>query len=251
MLLTQEDPFYLGKNIDYLLRNMPAHSRVVGCVLFDASPFGKRESFLGKAKKTYDIFGVVFFARYAARFVWSKIVRKWQVSSVLARHGVPLIQIQGSINSEQALARIASYHPDVLVSIAGNQLFKRPLIELASKACINLHTALLPKYRGLMPTFWVLKNGEKETGVSVFLVDEGIDSGPILVQRRVEIGDKSQEQLIEFTKKLGMDAIIEATELINRGEYELIENNADEMTYYSFPTKEDVRAFRASGKRFF
>jgi len=67
----------------------------------------------------------------------------------------------------------------------------------------------------------------------------------------VEIGDKSQEQLIEFTKKLGMDAIIEATELINRGEYELIENNADEMTYYSFPTKEDVRAFRASGKRFF
>jgi len=108
VLLTQEDPFYLGKNIDYLLRNMPAHSRVVVLRTFRCFSFWERESFLGKAKKTYDIFGVVFFARYAARFVWSKIVRKWQVSSVLARHGVPLIQIQGSINSEQALARIAS-----------------------------------------------------------------------------------------------------------------------------------------------
>ena len=45
-----------------------------------------------------------------------------------------------------------------LISILGNQIFKKPLIELAPKGCINLHTALLPKYRGLMPTFWVLKN---------------------------------------------------------------------------------------------
>ena len=251
VLLTQEDPFYLGKNINYLLQNMPAHSRVVGCVLFDVSPFGKKESFLDKARKTYDVFGAVFFARYAAKFVWSKIVRKWQVRNVLARHGVPLVEVQGSINSDESLARIASYKPDVLVSIAGNQIFRRPLVDLASKACINLHTALLPKYRGLMPTFWVLKNGEKETGVSVFLVDEGIDSGPILVQKRVEIDGRSQEQLIKFTKKLGMDAIIEAIELIRRGNYELIENNANEMTYYSFPTTEDVRAFRAAGKRFF
>ena len=251
LIITQDDPFYLGRNIDYLLANMPRHSNVVGCLVFDVSPFGKKESFFDKARKTYDVFGAAFFARYAARFVWSKIMRKWQVRNVLARHGVPLVEVQGSINSDESLAQIASYKPDVLVSIAGNQIFRRPLIDLASKACINLHTALLPKYRGLMPTFWVLRNGEKETGVSVFLVDEGIDSGPILVQKRVEIGKRSQEQLIEFTKKLGMDAILEAIELIDRGNYELIENRADDMTYYSFPEKEDVVAFRAAGKRFF
>ena len=66
----------------------------------------------------------------------------------------------------------------------GNQIFKKQIIELAPKGCINLHTALLPKYRGLMPTFWVLKNNEKYTGVSVFFVDKGIDSGPIIVQRK-------------------------------------------------------------------
>ena len=75
----------------------------------------------------------------------------------------------------------------MLVSILGNQIFKRKLIDLAPKGCINLHTALLPKYRGLMPTFWALKNNEKNTGVSVFFVDEGIDSGPIIIQKKVVI----------------------------------------------------------------
>lgn len=251
VFLTQNDPFYLGKNIDYLLNQMPSHFKVVGGVVFDASPFGKRESFFDKARKTLDIFGPVFFARYAIQFVMSNIRRKWRVSQVFMRHGVPLVEIQGSINSSESLAKIASYKPDIIISIAGNQIFKRPLIDLATKACINLHTALLPKYRGLMPSFWVLKNDEKETGVSVFLVDEGIDSGAILVQKRVEIGDRSQEELIRFTKKLGMDAILESIDLIQCGDYKLIDNNADEMTYFSFPTKEDVKVFRAKGKRFF
>lgn len=251
VLLTQEDPFYLGENIDYLLKCLPSHSAVVGGVVFDVSPFGKRESIIDKAKKTMNIFGFVFFVRYSLRFALSKIINKWQVRRVLSNHGVPVIEIQGSINSEESLAKIASYKPDVILSIAGNQIFKKPLIDLASKACINLHTALLPKYRGLMPSFWVLKNEEKETGVSVFIVDEGIDSGPILVQKRVEIGARSQEKLIIDTKRLGMDAIIEAINLIYWGGYKLIDNNADEKTYYSFPTKKDVEVFRAKGKRFF
>lgn len=251
VLLTQNDPFYLGRNIDYLLDSMPSHCHVVGCVVFEVSPFGKRESLLDKARKTFEIFGVAFFVRYAAQFAISKIFKKWQVKSVLAKHGVTLIEIKGGINTDESLAKIASYKPDLIVSIAGNQIFKRPLMELAPKGCINLHTALLPKYRGLMPSFWVLKNNEKETGVSVFLVDEGIDSGPILVQKRVEIGSRSQEELILYTKKLGMDAIVEAIDLIHDGDFKLIDNNADEKTYFSFPTKEDVKVFRARGKRFF
>lgn len=251
VLLTQDDPFYLGENIEFLLDNLPTHSRVVACVVFDVSPFGKRESFFNKANKTLTIFGIAFFARYALRFVLSALNKKWQVKTVLRRHRIPLIDIHGGINSEESLAMIRSHEPDILVSIAGNQIFRKPLITLAPKGCLNLHTALLPKYRGLMPSFWVMKNEELETGVSVFFVDEGIDSGPILVQKRVAIGDRSQEELIKHTKQLGMDAIIEAIDLIYRDDYKLIDNNADDMTYFSFPTKEDVKIFRARGKRFF
>jgi methionyl-tRNA formyltransferase len=111
------------------------------------------------------------------------------------------------------------------------KFFKKKLIELAPKGCLNLHTALLPEYRWLMPTFWVLRYGEKETGVSVFFVDEGIDSGPIVVQKRIVINGDSQEKLIRRTKKIGMEAIVEAIDLIETNRVSLIANDASRMSY--------------------
>ena len=96
-----------------------------------------------------------------------------------------------------------------------------------------------------------MKNGEQETGVSVFFVDEGIDSGPILVQKRIPIGDLSLDQLIVKTKMIGMEAVAEALNKITEGSLQTIENNDEEMTYYTFPTAHDVREFRKRGKRFF
>jgi methionyl-tRNA formyltransferase len=124
-------------------------------------------------------------------------------------------------------------------------------LDLAPKGCINLHTALLPKYRGLMPTFWVLKNNEKHTGVSVFFVDEGIDSGPIIVQKKLEIGNKTQAELIRQTKKIGMELVAEAVSLIEEDKVQLIPNPESKKTYYSFPTKKDVLAFKQAKKRFY
>ena len=142
-------------------------------------------------------------------------------------------------------------NPDILISIAGNEIFKKPLIDLAPEGCLNLHTALLPKYRGLMPSFWVLKNREKYTGVSVFYVDEGIDSGPIITQKKFLIEDLNQEILIKKTKELGMKAIIEALQDIKNKNVKLIENNCEDMTYFSFPSRKDVIDFYKNGARFF
>ncbi len=251
VILTQDDPFYLARNIDYLLKKLPPYAEVVATVVFEVSPFGKRESFTEKIKKTYDIFGLPFFLRYGFKFVTSKLDKRNNVRKVLADRGIPLIHIEGTINKDENLEKIRAYKPDLLVSIAGNQIFKQKLLDVATHGCINLHTALLPKYRGLMPSFWVLKNGETHTGVSVFFVDEGIDSGPILVQNKIAIGNMSQAELIDVTKKMGMDAILESIEKIHSGKYELIENDAAQMTYFSFPTGDDVKAFRAAGKRFY
>ncbi len=251
VLITQDDPFYLPRNLDYLFGNLPQGTEVVGCVVSKVSPFGKRESFLAKAKRTYDVFGLHFFIRYGLDFVVSRLPHRRGVKDVLAKHGVPELHIEGSLNTEESLDKFRSRSPDLLVSIAGNEIFRKPLIELAPLGCLNLHTALLPKYRGLMPTFWVLKNGEAETGVSVFYVDEGIDSGPILVQERVDIGSKTQRQLIEETKALGMRAIIRAIEKIRDGDTETMPNDDDESSYFRFPTRRDVREFRRAGARFF
>jgi methionyl-tRNA formyltransferase len=61
VIITQDEPFYLAKNLSYLITILPEHSEIVGCVVADVSPFGKKESFLKKAKKTFDVFGLFFF----------------------------------------------------------------------------------------------------------------------------------------------------------------------------------------------
>ncbi|MDA3820124.1 MAG: formyltransferase family protein [Candidatus Delongbacteria bacterium] len=251
-ILTQSDPFYLAENINYLLSNLPSHSQVVSTVVFDVSPFGKKESFIQKANRTATIFGLGFFINYGFKFVFSKLNKNKSVKYVLKKNNIPIIELLTGINHPESLAQIKAFEPDVLISIAGNQIFKQPLIDLAPKGCLNLHTALLPRYRGLMPSFWVIKNNEKETGVSVFFVDKGIDSGPILVQRRMPIDeDMSQAELIKKSKKMGMNAIIEAIELIQKDNYEIIPNDDEDKSYYSFPTKADVKAFKKAGKKFY
>lgn len=251
VIITQDEPFYLAENLEYLIQNLPAHSKIVGCVVNDVSPFGKKETFLQKAKKTYDVFGLRFFVHYALKFIGSKFDKSKQVDTVLGHYNIDKIVLDKPINQPDSVAAIKRYEPDLLISILGNQIFKEPIINLAPKGCLNLHTALLPKYRGLMPTFWVMKNDEKYTGVSVFFVDEGIDSGPIIVQEKVKIGEKTQEELIRYTKKLGMEAIIKAVDLIEKDEVVLIENDDSEKSYYSFPDRKDVIEFLEKEKRFF
>ncbi len=251
VILTQDDPFFLGKNIDYLVNHLPPHSEIVATVLFEVSPFGKRESFKDKMLKTLKIFGWPFFIYYGIQFLKARLSPSTSVSQVLKKHTIPVIELEKPVNHQDSLNIIQSLKPDLLVSIGGNQIFKRPLLNSATHGCINLHTALLPKYRGLMPSFWVLRFNEKYTGVSVFFVDEGIDSGEIIVQKKVEIGNRSQQQLIKDTKQIGMDCILEAIEKIHTGNYVLIPNPEEEKTYFRFPTREDVIAFKAAGKRFF
>ena len=251
VIITQNEPFYLAENLDGLFSNLPSYVEIAGCIVSSVSPFGTKESFLQKAMKTRRIFGTRFFLHYATRFVRAKLNPAKSVLKVLERHGFERIELEGSINSRVSLKRIGDLHPDLLISIAGNEIFRKPLLELAPKGCLNLHTSLLPKYRGLMPSFWVLRNQEKETGVSVFFVDEGIDSGAIIVQKRIEVMDLTQEELIRISKRIGMDAIKEAIELIHSDSVKLIPNNDAEKTYYSFPTRDDVMAFLAAGARFY
>ena len=251
IIITQDEPFYLAENLKYLISIFPKHSQIVGCIVNDVSPFGKKETFLQKVRKTYDTFGSRFFVHYAKTFVLNKFNSSKKVLPLLRKNKIAEIKLQKPINHKDSVEKIKSFKPDLLVSILGNQIFKDPIINLAPKGCINLHTALLPKYRGLMPTFWVLKNNEEYTGVSVFYVEKGIDSGPIIVQKKVEIGDRSQEGLIKLTKKLGMEAIAKAVDLIEKDNVRLMKNNPSEKTYYSFPTKEDVKIFKKKGKKFF
>lgn len=250
VFVTQNDSFYLPTTMEFLIKNIPHECNLVGVVVLSPSPFGKKLSFAGKLVQTFSVFGLRFGVYYGLKLIWTKIFGK-DVVSVLKTHGLTPTYLDGNINSEQSLEVIRKLKPELMISVQANEIFKSDLLQIAPLGTLNLHTSLLPKYRGLMPTFWVLKNGERTTGVSVFFVDEGIDSGPILVQREVNIGNKSQAQLIKDTKALGAECIIEAITKVRDGSLKLKENKDSDMSYFQFPTKDDVAQFRTSGARFF
>lgn len=250
VLITQDEPFYLKKSLSYLVKNLPAGCHISGVVLLAASPFGKKLTLLQKGFSTLKVFGLKFTTYYFIKLLFSRISGS-SVRNFLIKKKIPIISLDKSINAPSSVAKILNYNPDLLISIQGNEIFKNPIISLAPKGCLNLHTALLPKYRGLMPTFWVLKNREEKTGVSVFFVDEGIDSGPILIQREVCIKDMSQAQLITLTKQIGMECIVEAINKILAGDISTLPNEDQNMTYYGFPERNDVIEFLKVGARFF
>lgn len=250
LIITQNESLFLPKALDYLLRRFPSYVNLVGCIIFDPSPYGKKKNIFSKVFSALSTFGFRFVFRYGSLALWN-IWKKRSITQILSTHKVSMIKMHGNINSDNSLDKINELKPDLIISIAGNQIFRKKLINIPSLGLLNLHSALLPKYRGLMPSFWVLKNNECQTGVSVFFVDEGIDSGPIIVQKKIKIHNISQFELIRMTKILGMDAIVESVEKIHNGNYDLLLNDDQNSTYFSFPTKDDIRDFRKSGGRFF
>ena len=252
VFLTQKDPFYLPRIYEYLLPKLKAEGhQVVASVLFEVAPFGRPASKLRQLLDTFKVFGFSFTVYYIRRYIKGVLYKN--LREVMAEHGVKAITLSNRVNHPTSISVLKSLKPDLLISVAGNEIFEPQLSEAATFGVINLHSALLPKYRGLMPSFWVMRHGEDKTGVSVFFVDEGIDSGPIIVQKEVPLANQTQAELIWELKYLGATAIVEACSLVAHHGLSAatIENNCEDMTYFSRPTREDVQAFRAIGKKFF
>jgi hypothetical protein len=121
VLITQNDPFYLHNNINHLIKIMPTHSSIVGCVLSNPSPFGRQEGFLKKSYRTFKIFRITFFLYYSFKFILNKVIYKKDVFKALKKHSIPKINIDNSINSKNSLNEIKKYEPDLLISILGKQ----------------------------------------------------------------------------------------------------------------------------------
>ena len=152
---------------------------------------------------------------------------------------------------ERNIEKIEQLDVDLIISLSCNQIFKQRLLETPKKGCINLHCSALPRYRGLMPSFWTIFHEETVSAATVFYIDSGIDTGPIIVQDLVDIRGLNQEEVINLTKQVGISSICEAVNRISEGTVELVENDNENSSYFGFPTRQDVRLFRKKGDVFF
>ena len=103
-----------------------------------------------------------------------------------------------------------------------------------------------------MPAFWALRNGESVTATTVHELADKLDDGEILFQRQVTIDpDDTWDMLVRKTKLAGAEALVEVIKCIEQGTISRRANNDEQATYFSFPTRDDRKAFLAAGKRFF
>lgn len=128
--------------------------------------------------------------------------------------GLPVITPK-NVNDDEVVAEIRRQQPDLLVVTAFGQILKKPLLELAPHGAVNIHASLLPKYRGAAPIHFALMNGEKLTGVTTMFMDEGLDTGDMILQSAVEIDDDDNLQTLrDKLMTLGNDLILETVALI-------------------------------------
>ena len=256
----QNDPFYLPRVLDKYLREFG--DSTVG-VNIQSVAQGKRTVFQ-TAMDLLKMYGPWYFQwkfrRYIVKKLQGRIVndllgstrRCHTVAAVARKYGVPVDDC-ADVNSEAFRAMLRDRGVEFIVSISGTQLYKKKLRAQTPYGIVNCHGALLPRYRGLMPSFWTLANGETEGGVSVHYVDRKLDNGPIIVQKRYRIhAHDTLEDIMARGKDLAAEAIIECVRKVEAGNLEdLMPNPEAEMTHFSMPTREDVRRFRRAGHRFF
>ena len=246
----QDDPFFLPKVLDTYLHEF---AESTAGVHIQSVQQGKR-SVLQTALDLYKLYGFGYFQWKLRRYAWLKVRAKFfggaSVRSVARKHGIPVTE-GGDVNSEEFRAHLRAAQVELIVSISGTQLYKKKLRQQMTAGIINCHGALLPKYRGLMPSFWTLANGEKEGGISVHFVDRKLDNGPIVVQKRYPIQPQDTlEGIMARSKAIAADAILEAVRLIEAGDPPLIDNDEAQATSFSMPTREDARRFLTTGHRF-
>jgi methionyl-tRNA formyltransferase len=124
-----------------------------------------------------------------------------------------------SIKSDSALEFFKRLAPDAVVIIAYGQIIPQRLIDLPRLGWINLHSSLLPKYRGAAPIHWAIVNGETVTGLTTMQIDAGMDTGPILLQQKIPIGaDETAPELARRMSEEGAPLVVETLRKLEIGE---------------------------------
>ena len=163
------------------------------------------------------------------------------VKSVALELGYDVLQPE-SVKTDEFKTTIAALNPDYLVVIAFGQIIPKAVLETPDKAAINLHASLLPKYRGPAPIQWAIIKREKETGVTTMLMDEGLDTGDMLLTRKVEISNRETSgTLHERLANVGAGLVLETLDKLADGSISPVPQDEEQSSYAPLLKKQDGR----------
>lgn len=164
------------------------------------------------------------------------------VKQLAEQHGIPVYQPRtlrdGS--SDDVIRELA---PDIIVVVAYGCIIPPQLLHVARYGCINLHVSLLPKYRGSAPIQWAVLNGDRCTGVSIMQLDEGLDTGDVLMVEPVDIDpEETSGQLFDRVSAVGAKTLVQALEKLQAGQLKP-EPQQHEMATMAPPLTKDMARF--------
>lgn len=140
---------------------------------------------------------------------------------------------------EEFIKTIKEINPDIIVVVAFGQILPKELIDIPKYGCINVHVSLLPKYRGAAPINWVIINGEEKTGVTTMYMDEGLDTGDMILTKEFKLDDKiTAGELHDKMMVEGAEVLKETMDLIEEGKAPRTPQNHEEFTYAPIMDKE-------------
>ncbi len=162
------------------------------------------------------------------------------VKTLALEHGIAVHQPSKIKGNDQVRAIFESISPDACVVVAYGKILPAWMLAIPRLGCINVHASLLPKYRGAAPINWAIANGERETGVTIMQMDAGMDTGPMLTQRSIRIGDdETAPELSARLAQLGAELLSETLPRIERGEVAPLIQDDSEATYAPMLKRED------------
>ena len=146
------------------------------------------------------------------------------------KHNLQIFQPE-KLKTEESINLIKNLNPELIVVVAYGKILPKQILEIPQHGCVNVHGSLLPKYRGAAPIQWSIINGDVTTGVTTMLMDEGLDSGDILLQSEVYINDiDTTETLKEKLSVVGANLLIKTINQLENGTLTPIKQNESKVT---------------------
>ena len=185
-------------------------------ILFMGTPDFAEESLRSLVEANYDIIGVVTNPD-KPKGRGMKMVAS-PVKEYAEEKGLKIYQPEKIRKNVQFIEEIRNLNPDVICVVAYGKILPKEILEIPKLGCINVHGSLLPKYRGAAPIQWAVLNGDKTTGITTMYMDEGMDTGDMILKEEVEIGeDETTGELWQRLAKIGGTLLVKTLKEIEKG----------------------------------
>jgi methionyl-tRNA formyltransferase len=254
--LTQEDSLYVLPFFEEFLRHYSGEFEITRISCCRAMGKRPRLQLLRELKWLYGLTGLgkLLFQAGAAKAMallprGRKAARYYSIAQLAKAYGIPYDHVTNP-NQPEFIAGLRQRAPELLVSVACPYILKEKILGVPPRGCINIHHAPLPRYKGMMPTFWQLFHGEPQLGVTIHYMAAKVDEGDALLQDSLAVTPgESLHELIRRSKRHGAHCMARVLRSIQADQAVAVPMDHAQGSYFTFPKREEALEFRRRGLR--